>query len=73
MSTVGADARTWLSADVPTDVAERFSARAREQHRSARAQIRVLVEEFALNEQSPGGHPGSDEISGGGAAGNATG
>lgn len=63
----------WLSADVPVDIAERFRVVARAEHRSARAQLRVLVEEFVFNEQNPGGHPGSERNSGGGAAGHVTG
>ena len=39
-----------LSADIPSEVAEEFAARAAQLHRSSRAQLRVLIEEF-LNEQ----------------------
>lgn len=42
--------RVWLAADVPREVADEFAARAQQLHRSSRAQLRVLVEEF-LNEQ----------------------
>ena len=41
--------RVWLQADVPRDVGEEFTRRAQERHRTARGQLRVLVEEF-LNE-----------------------
>lgn len=43
METVGARERTWLTADVPPEIAQRFYELAREHDRSGKAHLRHLI------------------------------
>jgi hypothetical protein len=71
-TTVGARERTWLAADVPTEIAQEFYELARAQHRSGAAHLRHLIREYVSStSESPAGQPSSRDNSGVEAAGNA--
>lgn len=55
--------RVWLTADVPRDVGAAFAAAARKRHRTARAQLRALVEQLVEHDRAQDPARG-DELTG---------
>jgi len=61
-TTVGARERTWLAADVPTEIAQEFYELARAQHRSGAAHLRHLIREYVSStSETPASRPGLRE------------